>query len=289
MIYDVSAAKRKEFTTKDGAVLSYLEKGEGQAMLLIHGWSQSASQWFNQINEFSATHRVIAVDLRGHGQSSKVNHGYRVYRLAADVKELFDSLKLTEPAVVMGHSVGCAILWAIWDIYGGEGFDKMIFCDITPCGIDNPTLVGDDAIHTAEGMTPEACFNMAHGWKNDADESFSRGFMKKQMSPEISDELFEAAFEHHMMLPAQHRADLWIDLVFNDWRDVIPRLTVPSFFIGAKRSLVNWKSVAWMAETAPQGSYALFELDECKGHFMFLENPSRYNQLVRNFLEGQST
>jgi len=93
-------AERKQFTTKDGAEISYLDIGEGQPMVLIHGWSQSALQWYNQIDEFSSTHRVVAIDLRGHGESSKVGYGYRLYRLAQDVKELMNALKLESTILI---------------------------------------------------------------------------------------------------------------------------------------------------------------------------------------------
>ncbi|MEO1105169.1 MAG: alpha/beta hydrolase [Pseudomonadota bacterium] len=64
-------AVRKSFTTSDGVTLSYLEAGEGQPFVMIPGWSQTALQWRAQIEAFSKTMRVIAVDMRGHGASDK--------------------------------------------------------------------------------------------------------------------------------------------------------------------------------------------------------------------------
>jgi len=49
-------------------------------------------------------------------------------------------------------------------------------------------------------------------------------------------------------------------------------------------SLVDWNSVVRQAEEAKQGSYEIFEEDEGGAHFMFLENPTKFNQVVRDFL-----
>jgi non-heme chloroperoxidase len=276
-------AKRRSFTTKDGAELSYLELGEGPPMVMIHGWSQTGLQWFNQIEEFSKTHRVLALDLRSHGESSKIDNGYGVYRMAQDVKEFMVGLEL-EPAVLMGHSMGCTILWVLWDLYGDEGIEKFIFVDNTPYASDNPTQTGDSQIHTARGMTPDALFQMALGWASDADGSFTRQFLRQQFTPNCPDDIFEEALKLNMLLPRQHAADMMVNGVQLDLRDVVSRVTVPSLYIGGRNSIVNWKSVVWQAEQAKQGSYEIFEEDEGGAHFMFLENSTKFNQVVREFL-----
>jgi len=282
MVYETNAT-RKQITLKDGAELSYLELGDGQPMVLVHGWSQSGLQWYSQIEEFSKTHRVLALDLRGHGQSSKIDNGYRVYRLAADVKEFMVSLKL-DPAILMGHSLGCSVLWAYWDLYGGEDVDRMIFVDNSPYMSDNPTRVGDRRLHVAEGLTPESVFQLALSWANDADGSFSRNFLRQQMTANVSDEVFEKALEQHLLLPRKHAADLFVNVFGLDLRDIVPRVTVPSLYVGGKTSLVDWNSVVLQAEQAAQGTYEIFEEDEGGAHFMFLENPVKFNRIVREFL-----
>ena len=61
--------KQKSFTIKDGANLNYLESGSGEPLVMIHGWSQTAAMFSSQIAAFSSHYRVIAVDMRGHGDS----------------------------------------------------------------------------------------------------------------------------------------------------------------------------------------------------------------------------
>ncbi|MGH6902926.1 MAG: alpha/beta fold hydrolase [Geminicoccaceae bacterium] len=70
-------------TTSDGVGLYYLEAGSGKPILMIPGWSQTAEQFKHQITGLSDRYRVIAVDMRGHGESDKPEFGYKISRLAA--------------------------------------------------------------------------------------------------------------------------------------------------------------------------------------------------------------
>jgi len=279
-----SDAERKRFTVSDGAELSYLEKGEGQVMVLLHGWSQSGLQWHNQIEEFSKNYRVLSIDLRGCGESSKVSYGYRLYRLAQDVREFVTGLNI-DNAVYMCHSMGCAVMWAYWDLYGGEGIEKIIFCDDVVYPSINPTyLTEEDRLNGGGVMTPEATYELALGWMGDKDGSFSRDFLRQQFSPQCPDEIFEEALRHSLLLPREYAAKMWIDIVHQDLRDVLPRIDVPTLSVGATHSLIPQECVKWQSEQMQQGSYEIFELEEGGAHFMFLENPTKYNRVVTEFL-----
>ena len=72
------ATKTGEITTGDGVTLRYIEAGEGQPLVMIPGWSQTAAQYSHQIEGLSDRYRVISLDMRGHGDSDKPNSGYRI-------------------------------------------------------------------------------------------------------------------------------------------------------------------------------------------------------------------
>jgi pimeloyl-ACP methyl ester carboxylesterase len=64
------------------------------------------------VEGLSANFHVIILDLRGHGQSEKPRAGYHVARLALDLKNLIEHLRLPEGQVsAIGTSLGAAILW----------------------------------------------------------------------------------------------------------------------------------------------------------------------------------
>lgn len=78
-------------------------------MVFIHGFGGKALQWAYQLDTFSETNRAIAVDLRGHGYSSKSPHGYNMQEILSDLRTVMDTLGLTDNIVLVGHSFGGAI------------------------------------------------------------------------------------------------------------------------------------------------------------------------------------
>ena len=56
-------------------------------LVFLHGYGGQARQWKNQLDEFSISNRVVALDLRGHGQSSKPSGDYSMRRVQEDLEE----------------------------------------------------------------------------------------------------------------------------------------------------------------------------------------------------------
>ena len=87
------------FTTSDNVRLHYIEAGRGKPLVLIPGWSQTAEQFKHQISGLSDEYHVFAIDMRGHGESEKPDHGYRIHRLSADVHEFLVAQGLTDVTI----------------------------------------------------------------------------------------------------------------------------------------------------------------------------------------------
>ncbi|MBN9140055.1 MAG: alpha/beta hydrolase [Micrococcales bacterium] len=97
-----------ETLERPGAILSYLDTGRhGRALVLVHGAGVDRGMWAPQLDTLGAAgHRVIAVDLRGHGAST-LDPGVRVTAsdLLDDLVALLQHLALPSP-VLVGHSLG---------------------------------------------------------------------------------------------------------------------------------------------------------------------------------------
>src|SRR5438046_2236665 len=93
-----------------GITLNYIDVGprDAKPVVLLHAWSFNHRVWGRQINSLSTNHRVIAVDLRGHGASSKPAAGYEPADVSRDVEMLLDHLDLRAVALV-GWSLGGAV------------------------------------------------------------------------------------------------------------------------------------------------------------------------------------
>jgi pimeloyl-ACP methyl ester carboxylesterase len=86
----------------------YEERGQGDALVLIHGLGSSTRDWEVQVDAFAPTFRVITFDLRGHGRSDKPAGPYTIPLFAADIIGLFKGLNI-EQAHLVGISLGGAI------------------------------------------------------------------------------------------------------------------------------------------------------------------------------------
>ena len=80
-----------------------------QTMVFIHGFAGRAVQWKYQLYKFSTANRVIAIDLRGHGQSDKPPTGYSMEQIQSDLEITLDILGVNEKLILLGHSFGGAV------------------------------------------------------------------------------------------------------------------------------------------------------------------------------------
>ena len=86
--------------------LRYLDTGEGQPIIFIHGWSSHLGYWNKQIEEFRKTNRVIAYEWRGMGGSIGGEEPYEFAELVEDLKLFIESLNLKQKPIIVGHSLG---------------------------------------------------------------------------------------------------------------------------------------------------------------------------------------
>jgi pimeloyl-ACP methyl ester carboxylesterase len=97
----------------NGITLSYLEAGEGPAILLCHGFPETSQSWRKQIPVLAAAgFRAIAPDLRGYGESScpEASDVYTMFHIVGDLIGLMDALSIKH-AVVVGNDWGASVAW----------------------------------------------------------------------------------------------------------------------------------------------------------------------------------
>jgi len=112
--------------------LYYYEQGQGQPVVLIHGWPLSHRMWESQITALSeAGFRVIAYDRRGFGDSGRPTAGYDYDTLAADLNDLMTQLDLRD-AVIAGFSMGGGEVARYIGRYGTERVAKAMLLGAVP-------------------------------------------------------------------------------------------------------------------------------------------------------------
>ena len=117
------------FVSNGSIQTAYQDIGDGTPLLLVHGFTGSKLDFQNQIPWFADTHRVIAYDQRGHGESS--NQGpYTLYTLIGDLVGLLDALAI-DRCHVLGHSLGGMVVMRAL-LSHPERFSSAILMDTAP-------------------------------------------------------------------------------------------------------------------------------------------------------------
>jgi len=82
--------------------------GRGSAIVAVHGLTSNHTVWYSIADALGGSHRILAPDLRGRGDSDKPATGYSLAHHAADLRALLDHFRLAR-AILMGHSLGAHI------------------------------------------------------------------------------------------------------------------------------------------------------------------------------------
>ncbi len=279
-----AAGESKYFTTSDNVRLHYLEAGSGKPLVLIHGWSQCAEEFKHQIAGLSANYRVIALDQRGHGDSDKPGFGYKIHRLSKDLNELLVSLEITG-ATVLGHSMGCSVIWGYWELFGAERLAKIILVDEPPHLTGNPAW-SEAEIEAAGPLfaTPAAAYETCNALAGPNGDQVTRDLIGSMVTAAIDPEVKEWIMQCNFRMSRQDASTLMFNHDFQDWRDVIPRITLPTLVLSGRVSVVPWKSQQWTAGQIKGAEIVFFEAEEGGNHFMFIENSEKFNRVVKEFM-----
>ena len=93
-------------TSPDGIRIAYETQGEGTpALVFVHGWSCDRSYWKGQLEPFSRKSKVVAVDLAGHGESGLGRKTQTMAAFGGDVAAVVEKLGL-QRVILIGHSMG---------------------------------------------------------------------------------------------------------------------------------------------------------------------------------------
>ncbi len=257
------------FRASDGAVLKYFDEGSGPPILLIAGYSASAQTWFYQKKALlTAGYRVIGWNPRFHGFSDRPSYGFRLSRLAADLKEFVDASGLSGKTVFVGQSMGAASLLCYISLFGDEDMKALVTVDQTP-----------------QMLTTEIWPHGMYGF----DKKTMAVFFDKPIPASIYEPLPEFVAAEIARIAAQEPGfdleltkPLLLDHAYASWLDILPQIRVPALFMAGNNSPF-WPSehAEQMAFRAQNGRVVI--LDRC-GHCVNWEKPDEFNAELLNFL-----
>ncbi len=141
----------------DGINIYSTSSGSGKAtVVLVHGWTCDSSSWTAQVPALATTHRVIALDLPGHGRSGSPKDGKFSMDLFARAVEAVRAEAGVDKIVLVGHSMGAPVIRQYARLYpmrvaglvAVDGpLDMRSFGDFKP-----PSVAGAEGLKAREGM-----------------------------------------------------------------------------------------------------------------------------------------
>ena len=279
-----SEVARKAVTISGGVTLSYLEAGAGKPLVMLPGWSQSAAEFKYQISALAAGRRVIALDMRGHGESDKPASGYRISRLAADLRDVLIALDLRD-VDLLGHSMGCSVSWSYLELFGAERLSRLILVDEAAAVTGNPSWPqGEREALNCLFPGPMDLAAQYHKVLTATDAEATADLLAGMFTEGVAREDLLWVAGENLKLPRIHAANLVYHHVIIDWRDVIPTIRLPTLVVGGNASIFPAHTQEWIAEQIPGAECVIFAADEGGSHFMFYENPAKFNAVVEAFL-----
>ena len=110
LIFLSGVNKQSNFVISIGDVPIYYDvKGKGDPTLIfIHGWSRNRNDWDGQIDYFTQRHKVVRLDLAGHGESGSDRNDWSILAFSHDVVAVIEKLNL-DRIVLIGHSLGAPV------------------------------------------------------------------------------------------------------------------------------------------------------------------------------------
>ena len=263
--------------------LNYYDYGQGDPIVLIHGWPLAGASWEYQLAELPLHgKRVIAYDRRGFGYSSQPWDGYDYDTLAADLKAVLDELDLQNVTLV-GFSMGGGEVARYMSRYQGARVKNIIFVsavtpyllktDDNPHGVDKSTF--DDIIENLGKDRPG--FLSSFGKK-----FYGVGLVSKPVSQAALD------WSQSMALLASPRATTacvkaWSE---TDFRGDLATIQVPALFIhGSSDQTVPLENSAEQAvKLVPNAKLVVYDGEP---HGLNVTAKDRLNRDILTFTEGQ--
>ncbi len=252
-----------ESRSRDGVALAYEERGAGEPpLVLIHGWCCDHGYFAPQVEHFSRRHRVVSLDLRGHGASDAPHGSYAMREFADDVAWLARELGLRRP-VLVGHSMGGLVALNVAARHPELPAALVL--------LDSPLL-------PPEGLLPDLPGTLAE-LRGPGYRAFQRRFVDEQLFAPSDDPARRRRIVDAMSAAPQHvMASCFEEMFAFDHESTAADGRVPMLYVAAETLLSDLER---LREARPD---VVLGRTVGVGHFHQLEAPDQVNPMIERFL-----
>jgi 3-oxoadipate enol-lactonase len=252
----------------DDVKIHYQDRGQGPALLLLHGLGSSGMDWEHQYPHFEPDYRVVAPDFRGFGESDKPAGPYLVSRHADDLVALLDHLEIRE-VNLLGFSMGGAVAFQFAASYP-ERVERLVIVN------SSPSFVTDHWRKRLEVVVRKSVIRLL------GVPQLARLIAKRLFPEEHQGDLRAKTIERY---GANHK-DAYLNAIDGlvGWHldDATLRdLQVPTLVIAAEHDYTPFSEKEAYCAKLPQAQLVLVENSR---HATPIDQPDCFNRLVAEFL-----
>ena len=264
---------KHDLTLSDGAVMKYLDTGTGPAILMVHGVCMSSIFFERNIAVLAETHRVIAVDLRSHGDSPTAESGNTVAQYARDLHDLLVHLDLDDVTGV-GWSMGSFVLWDYVAQFGADRVSRIAVVSQGPSDLTRPDW--PYGIATVEDLG---------AYIDDIQKDFTgffEGFVPEMLKNPASEEQVQAFVSEIKKVGANVGCVILADQSLRDYRQLLEGLEMPHLLVwGEDEKVVKAASGDWLHRKLVTSELHVFAES---GHCPMWEEPEKFNRLLTDWI-----
>lgn len=267
-------AAREELmqATINGITLAYSDSGAGLPIVFLHAFPLNRTMWAQQESALSSQFRIIAIDLRGHGESDAPLWRYTLDQAAEDVRALLDHLAIQQ-ALFAGLSMGGYILLAFYRKYA-DRVKGMVLAD-TKAQAD-----------TAEGK--EGRFQMAQLAYKHGPSAIADLMLPKLLSPAAIQSKPEIVQRVRTMIEGNQMSGIVGDLMAMAERPnsmpFLKEITCPTqIIVGDLDQATPPEDATLMAEQIPHARLAIIPN---AAHLSNIEQPEEFSRTIAAFAKA---
>jgi pimeloyl-ACP methyl ester carboxylesterase len=263
-----------------GATVNYAEIGEGEPILFVHGLAGCWRNWLENLPHFGRTHRAIALDLPGFGESPMPSWSIEMPAYGQLIHDFCEKLGIDRVAALVGNSMGGFVSTEA-AIDQPSRFDRLVL--VSAAGIN----FADD-VDSLQGRLSLAAFEIAMSFLSRPHRAWltrrrgrQRAFANlvrypNRLRPELLAELIDPGLRSPGF-PAAIRS-----IGGYDTRHRLPEIELPTLVVwGMHDRIVPVEGAIGYHRLIPGSRLELFERT---GHLPQLERPARFNALLDDFL-----
>jgi pimeloyl-ACP methyl ester carboxylesterase len=282
---DVDWREHQRWVILDGQPINVIELGEGPPLVFLHGLIGRWTHWVEQLTAFAPSHRVIAVDLPGFGDSPMPAEKISISGYARMIEKLLDVLQLSAAAFV-GHSMG--------------GFTSVELAINFPERVQRLVLISPAGLSTYNNPRNLLLVAQMRRFRQIVDPYHARvaahaELLARRPRLRLLDPTTHIVARHSDRLPAPFVAEFvrglgapgYIDgmeAIFNyDYRDRLGEIACPTLIVwGDRDAVVTAKDADLYERLIPNSRKVIFR---DTGHMAMIERPMAFNALLEEFLD----